>query len=317
MSIEFTFVPGSDPAGAADQRSFFFDPRATAAALSSAQRSGFATVVVDDASGLLTNIDLAAQLARSAPGLDVALTHWAGVMTPPSAAAALAALDRKCGGRLSLRMLADGLAGDDDRTGLRPGHVAVWQRMDEYLTLLKRLWANERPFDHEGPHYSIRGGFVPEKGPRGARIAIRIGGTSGSALKVAGRHADIFELAPGTLPDTRILMQRVRAAAEHFGRASQIRFALPVRLGRPTGDRTTEIAVDGSSAQSALSLLAYAEAGVSEFMVSVDGDVGALTRFADHVAPLLRNSVARRADGPDAGSATRGATAAAYAGFRS
>ncbi|WP_292219204.1 LLM class flavin-dependent oxidoreductase, partial [Mesorhizobium sp.] len=86
---------------------------------------------------------------------------------------------------------------DEDAEARPVGHTVVWQRIDEYLVLLKRLWSNDRPFDHEGAFYSVKGGYVPRKGPHGADVTIRLGGQSGTALRVAGRHADVFELSAG------------------------------------------------------------------------------------------------------------------------
>ena len=130
------------------------------------------------------------------------------------------------GGRLSLRMLP-GIGVEDGEWDAGQSHVAALERTDEYLVLLKRLWSNERPFDHEGPFYRLRDGYVPNKGPQ-ASVPIRMSGLSGTALKVAGRHADIFELAPGTPQEVGQVIERVRVAAAEFGRAGLIRFALPV-----------------------------------------------------------------------------------------
>ncbi len=135
--------------------------------------------------------------------------------------------------------------------------------------MLKRLWSNDRPFDHEGAFYSVKGGYVPRKGPHG--VTIRIGGQSGTALKVAGRHADVFELTAGTLDEIGQLMQRVRSAAAEHGRAGKVRFALPVRIrseGKAAATDHKAIEVSGPPGQIALSLLPYAAMGVNEFMIA-------------------------------------------------
>lgn len=293
MPIEFTHVPGrTQPAGSAVP--FFYDFLETATKLSLIEDAGFQKIVVDDQAGLLTNMDIAAQALDRTSSLEVVLTHWAGVVEPTVAARQLAALDAKSGGRLSLRMLSEPLSDDDAET--RPaGHTVVWQRIDEYLVLLKRLWSNDRPFDHEGAFYSVKGGYVPRKGPHGADVTIRMGGQSGTALKVAGRHADVFELTPGSLDEIRQLMERVRSAAAEHGRAGKVRFALPVRI-RSEGNATGHKAVDvfGPPAQIALSLLPYAALGIHEFMiVGVDRPREIAAAGRETIA-LLRNSLARR-----------------------
>jgi alkanesulfonate monooxygenase len=302
MPIEFTHVPGkthpADPTAP-----FFYDFVETATKLSLIEDIGFQKIVVDDPAGLLTNMDIAARALHRTSSLEVVLTHWAGVIEPTVAARQLAALDAKSGGRLSLRMLSEPLNDDDAET--RPvGHTVVWQRVDEYLVLLKRLWSNDRPFDHEGAFYSVSGGYVPRKGPRSAGLSIRMGGRSGMALRVAGRHADVFQLTPGSLDEIRQLMERARNAAAEHGRAGKLRFALPVRI-RSEDNASCQKAVEitGPPAQVALSLLPYAALGIEEFMmVGVDrpGDISAAGR---EVIALLRNSLTRReADVPQPGA---------------
>lgn len=312
MPIEFTHVPGKTHT-ADSTVPFFYDFAETATKLSLIEDIGFQKIVVDDPGGLLTNMDIAARALDRTSSLEVVLTHWAGVIEPTVAAQQLAGLDAKSGGRLSLRMLSEPLS-DDDAEARPVGHTAVWQRIDEYLVLLKRLWSNDRPFDHEGAFYSVRGGYVPRKGPQGAGMTIRTGGQSGTALRVAGRHADVFELAAGSLGDIRRLMERVRGAAAEHGRARKLRFALPVRIGSADNvacQKAVEIA--GPPAQNALSLLPYAALGIEEFMiVGIDRPRGIAMAGRETIA-LLRNALARR-EAPQPGAFVSRAIREARAG---
>ncbi|TPK94975.1 MULTISPECIES: LLM class flavin-dependent oxidoreductase [unclassified Mesorhizobium] len=291
MPIEFTHVPGKPANG-----SFFYDFAETATRLSLIEDAGFRRLVVDDPAGLLTNMDIAAQTLDRTGSLEVVLTHWAGVIEPTVAARQLAALDRKSGRRLSLRMLSEPLE-DSDAEARPVGHSVVWQRIDEYLVLLKRLWSNDRPFDHEGAFYSVRGGFVPRKGPHGADLAIRLGGQSGTALKVAGKHADVFELAAGSPDEVAQLMQRVRGAAAEHGRAGKLRFALPVRI-HPDGWTSTPdhkaVGLAGPPARIALALLPYAALGIEEFMIGGIDRPSEIARIGRETITLVANSLARR-----------------------
>ena len=289
MPIEFTHVPGKT-----QDASFFYDFVETATKLSLIEDAGFRKIVVDISAGLLTNMDIAAQTLDRTSSLEVVLTHWAGVIEPTVAARQLAALGSKSGGRLSLRMLSEPLS-DDDAEARPVGHTVVWQRIDEYLVLLKRLWSNDRPFDHEGAFYSVKGGYVPRKGPHG--VTIRIGGQSGTALKVAGRHADVFELTAGTLDEIGQLMQRVRSAAAEHGRAGKVRFALPVRIrseGKAAATDHKAIEVSGPPGQIALSLLPYAAMGVNEFMIAGIDRPREIATVGRETATLLGNTLARR-----------------------
>ncbi|MER9934687.1 LLM class flavin-dependent oxidoreductase [Mesorhizobium sp. M0088] len=291
MPIEFTHIPGKTADAAVP---FFYDFAETATKLGLIEDGGFRKIVIDDSAGLLTNMDLAAQVLDRTSSLEVVLTHWAGVVEPTVAARQLASIDRKSGGRLALRMISEPLSDADAET--RPvGHTVIWQRIDEYLVLLKRLWSNDRPFDHEGTFYSIKGGYVPRKGPHGADLVIRMGGQSGTALKVAGRHADVFELAPGSIDEIRQLMERVRRSAAEHGRAGKLRFALPVGIHQgvsASGHKAVDVA--GPPAQAALSLLAYAALGIDEFMIVGVDTPREIAILGRETIALLRNSLARR-----------------------
>lgn len=297
MQIEFTHIAG--PASV-DEASFFFDAGEARRRLTAIENAGFGRIVIDDAGGLLTNMDLAAEAIRVTSQIEVALTHWAGGIEPVVAARQLARLDAASGGRLSLRLMtgAYGFAGPD---GAPASHAQTLQRTDEYLVLLKRLWSNDRPIDHEGPAYSVRGGYVAEKGPRGAAVPLRMSGLSGTAFRVAGRHADIFELPSAEPGQLRHIIDRVHAAASECGRATRIRFALPLRFdrfaaaGSGAGGSELETAVrSGEPARIALALLPYIELGVGEFMIRGLNDPAAIAVFGEGVAPIVRNSAARQ-----------------------
>jgi alkanesulfonate monooxygenase len=308
MSVEFTHVPTTSRRHLPQYLSQYpggSDPRSRRLALEGA----FRTVVIDGPGGILTNMDVAAETARATATAGIALTHWSGVMHPVVAAQQIAALDRLAYGRLSLRFLLgpDGhpREGSDQVGQVEVSHVEALRQTDEYLVLLKRLWSNDQAFDHEGPHYSVAGGFVEKKGPQGADMPIRMGGVSGIALDVAGRHATVFELTPGTPDDIRDLMQRVEAAATRYGRSGKIRFALPVLL-TPAGQaghtsHSGAIGVSGPVARVAQTLLGYAALGISEFMVSGLDDEDAIAAFTRDIAPVFQRTVPIQAARRDAG----------------
>lgn len=289
MSVEFTHVPTIGSRHLSQCLSSDRDARVLRLAL----EGMFRTLVVDGPAGILTNMDVAAELARTTASVGIALTHWSGVIHPLVAAQQIAELDRFSGSRLSLRFLL----GPDGRAGNgadQLGHAEALRQTDEYLVLLKRLWSNDRPFDHEGPHYSVRDGFVERKGPQGPDITIRMGGVSGIAIDVAGRHATVFELTPGTPEEIRDLMERVEAAATRYGRAGKIRFALPVHLHprQPVKlSMPVAAAVPDSPSRIIQTLLGYSWLGISEFMLSGLDDEDSLEAFAHNIAPVFQRTV--------------------------
>lgn len=283
MQLEFAHVIGSRAAGAGRAASPYFD----------VERAGFGRIIVEDEGAPLTNLDIAEEAIAGTSMLDIAIDHRAGEIEPITAARRFAALDTASGGRLSVRMVTHASVPGD-----LASHVEALKRSDEYLVLLKRLWANATPFDHEGPAYSIRRGFVPRKGPRGADIPVRMNGLSGTAFRIAGRHADVFELPCAPPDQLRHIVGRVRAAAADRGRSAKIRFALPLRFCQWGQGGRADTGVDlalraGSPERLALALLPYFALGISELMIRDLDTVEEITAFARHIAPIVRNSAAR------------------------
>ena len=144
---------------------------------------------------------------------------------------------------------------------------------------------------------ACRSGFVEKKGPQGPDIAIRMGGVSGVALDVAGRHATVFELTPGAPEEIRDLIERVEAAAARYGRAGKIRFALPVLLA-PSGSRpATSDSPSGRSAFPAASEGSRSAARLCRARHQrVHGERRSTTRipspsFARDIAPVFQRTV--------------------------
>ena len=299
MPIEFTHCPGtvSSP-DETEAQSFFFDPDAARQKLRAIEDAGFAHIIIDDFAGLLGNMDLAALAISDTHSLGIALTHWAGIVEPVVAARQIAFLDRRSGGRLSLRVLTGSASANESQNAEAHSHLAYHQKTDEYLVLLKRLWLNSEPIDHEGPFYSVKKGFVAQKAPRDAAIEFRMGGLSGTALRLAGRHASVFELAPGSRADVVSAIERVRSASTDYGRAGKIRFSLPIAIAPASLDNTASgaraIGISGTPTQIAAALLDYAELGVTEFAVHGLNSVQAIETFGRTIIPSLRYATVGR-----------------------
>lgn len=270
MPIDFVLVPVASPSQVAVSSTFFFDPVQVRRLLSSAAESGFDAVVIDDAGGPLTNVDIAANVARWNGQLDVILTHWADVTSPAVAASDFASLDRLMGGRLSLRILG----GEPEAEGF----LERWQRTDEYLTLLKRLWSNDRPIDHEGEFYSFRRALVADKGLRGPEIPIRMSGNTGTEIEIAARHATVFELPrmhPDQLPGR---IDRVVKAAARYGRSGKIAFSARLHAPEEKGYPLSEW------------ISACISAGVAELMVSGLDTESEIERFGAEIIGRTRRA---------------------------
>ena len=157
------------------------------------------------------------------------LAHRTGFIAPTLAARQLATLDQFSDGRLWAHIITGGSEADQQRDGDFFTHDERYERTDEYLTVLKRVWESAEPFDHEGKHYRFKGAFSSVKPLNGKRVPISFGGSSDAAIAVAGKHADIYALWGEPLSGAKETIDKVRAVGAKYGRADDIRFTLAFR----------------------------------------------------------------------------------------
>lgn len=155
------------------------------------------------------------------------LAHRPGFTAPTLAARQIATLDQFSGGRLGVHFISGGSDDEQKRDGDYLNHDERYARTDEYLDVLRRIWTEDKPFDHEGKYYRFSNGFSEVKPAQKPHVPIYFGGASEAALKVAGKHADVYALWGESHDQVRDLTQRVRAEAAQHGR--QVRFSVSFR----------------------------------------------------------------------------------------
>ncbi|MPM90102.1 Alkanesulfonate monooxygenase [bioreactor metagenome] len=116
---------------------------------------------------------------------------------------------------------------DQQRDGDFLNHDERYARTDEYLTILRRVWTETKPFDHEGKYYRVKGAASEVKPLQQPIVPIYFGGASDAALDVAGKHADVYALWGESLAQSEDLVRRVRAQAAKHGR--KVEFSISFR----------------------------------------------------------------------------------------
>ncbi|MFM0021642.1 LLM class flavin-dependent oxidoreductase [Paraburkholderia azotifigens] len=155
------------------------------------------------------------------------LAHRPGFVAPTLAARQLATLDHFSGGRLAVHFISGGSDEDQRRDGDYLSHDERYARTDEYLQILRRVWTENQPFDHEGRFYRFEKAFSDVKPKQTPHVPIYFGGASEAALAVAGKHADVYALWGESKQQVAELIARVRAEAAKHGR--NVRFSVSFR----------------------------------------------------------------------------------------
>ena len=258
---------------------------------SAAEAAGIDRLVLADPDGGQDLATLAAWIVHSTSSLGVEIEHRAGSIEPEIAARQIATLDQLSGGRLTVRVTPP--------TGEGLSHEESFARLDENLVLLKRLWSNDSPIDHEGRYFRLKAAFSAAKPFNGASVSLAVGGVSGTALQVAARHADVFILPALGVDEASQTIERVRSAATAYGRRKTIRFVLPVGVANTQGEHAPAAVAlpSGTPARIAWFLGAYLDAGVTDFIATRLRSASELAAFD---AKVVRQAHAAHGEQDDA-----------------
>ncbi len=234
MSIEFIgYVAPRESSESVAPRGPVVDRRWISTVAKAQEQAGFDRVLVASGSSSPDPFQITAYAAHETRSLKLLLAHRPGFVFPTVAARQLASLDNFSDGRLAVHIISGGSDAEQQRDGDYLSHDERYERTDEYLDVVTRTWASAKPFDHEGRHYRLKDNFSgvkPLQSQAGQpRLPVFFGGSSEAAIRVAGKHADVYALWGESLEQVRETVARVRAAAALHGRAQHIRFNLSLR----------------------------------------------------------------------------------------
>jgi alkanesulfonate monooxygenase len=241
---------------------------------------------------------------ENAPLLGVTLAHRAGEWSPEEAAEQFGLLDQLTSGRLAISVQPPANALFEEKHDAR---ASVLSSFDEYLTLLKRLWAAGEPFDFEGAHHRVTDAHVASKPFNRSHVPLILAGAAGT---VAVKHADVVRIDAAPIPRLRRNVAELRTEAANFGRSDRVGFQVEVRpiVGetreaawqsaavQASSDlaRETAIRLVGTAEQVAVQFIALVDLGIGNFLVRGLQEEGQLAIFGSEVAPLVRNAAARQ-----------------------
>jgi alkanesulfonate monooxygenase len=235
MTAEFIGAIGTqDSSEVRGARGPLIDKSYVAAFTLAHEHAGFDRVLIGYFSGSPDGFQVAAYAAQQAKRLKFLLAHRPGFVAPTLAARQLATLDQFIDGRLAVHIITGGADHEQARDGDFLDKDTRYARTDEYIEVLKKTWTSTAPFDHEGFFYRTRESFSQVKCAQAPYVPVYFGGSSDEAVRVAGRHADVYAFWGETLDQTRETIAKVRAATAAAGRKDPVGFSLSLRpiLGR-------------------------------------------------------------------------------------
>jgi dimethylsulfone monooxygenase len=140
-------------------------------------------------------------------------------------------------GRFGLNLVSASSPGDFALFGLPfPEHDARYEYIDEWVTLVKRIWSETEPFDFAGRHFTLKDALQKPKPYGGSRPLLVSAANSGTGRAFAARQADCLFL---TIIDPNDLASEIAAVHAAAGRPVDV-FASGHLICRPTRKEAEE-----------------------------------------------------------------------------
>jgi len=171
--------------------------------------------------------------AASAEGFSVALyaamqtskiafliAHRPGFVAPSLAARKIATFDQLTNGRLYVHIIAGTSDKEQQADGDFLSKEDRYRRASEYLGIMRRVWTETEPFDHDGEFYKLRGAYSEVRTCQKPYPPLFFGGASSGALKMGSEHCDVLAIHGEPLAETEARMEDYRARALAHGRSA-------------------------------------------------------------------------------------------------
>lgn len=159
----------------------------------------------------------AALLADSTERIGFLVALRPGLMSPTLAAQMAATLQWQTRGRLLVNVVTGGESREQRAYGDFLDKDGRYAKTDEFLEIVRRLWASDDPVTFRGEHLAVEDAVL---GRRSDPVPpVFFGGSSPAGIRVAARHADTYLTwgePPAAVADK---LDRVRAAAAGLGRS--------------------------------------------------------------------------------------------------
>jgi alkanesulfonate monooxygenase len=194
-----------------------FDPDYTRRFVRMIDDGGFDWTLVAYGSPAPDSLQLGQFVANNSERVKPMIAHRPGFQFPTQVAKAFAGLERISGGRVGIHIISGGADVEQRREGDYLNKTERYERSDEFVQILRKVWYEDGPISFEGRHYRFED-FETEIKPAHGSIPISIGGSSSEAYDVGGRLGDIFGLWGEPLKETAEQIATVNAIADAAGR---------------------------------------------------------------------------------------------------
>jgi alkanesulfonate monooxygenase len=160
--------------------------------------------------------------------LKVMVAHRPGFVQPVLVARMAATLDHLSGGgRIGIHFITGGDEADQRREGDFVPHDARYRRTAETMSVIRRIWDEDSPFDFDGEFFRYEAAFSSVKPTTPGGIPFFFAGASPAAIEVGAANADVYAFWGEPRDAVASRMETIEAVAAKYGR--KMRYSISLR----------------------------------------------------------------------------------------
>jgi alkanesulfonate monooxygenase SsuD/methylene tetrahydromethanopterin reductase-like flavin-dependent oxidoreductase (luciferase family) len=163
--------------------------------------------------------------ARTTDSCVMATTH-VPTLAPVVSAKSASTMDQISGGRFGINIVCGWFKAEIGMFGGKLAeHESRYEMADEWITIHKRLWTEDEPFDFDGKFYKLKNLMIEPKPVQPGGPALMNAGASGRGAHFAAKHVDIAftsltDMTPEGIAASTANYRKL--AREEYGRDIQV-----------------------------------------------------------------------------------------------
>ncbi|MEE9273779.1 MAG: LLM class flavin-dependent oxidoreductase [bacterium] len=219
-----------------------------------AEDAGFANILVPCGTHCLDAWATAAAIATHVRRIKFLVAFRPGITGPVYAAQQANSLDHLTGGRLTLNVVTGSTPVDQKRYGDHLAHAERYERTEEFLDIVKRVWEESGPVTYKGKFFEIEGASIFPPRVTRPNPPIFLAGSSEPGKRVAARFADVHVMYAAEPEVVARDIEEVRRLAAQHPRERPLEFGIRhlvcVRETKEEARRAAEALVELSDIES-------------------------------------------------------------------
>ncbi len=217
---------------------------------SAAERAGFVNLLVPTGTHCMDAWLVAAGVAQHTERIKFCVALRPGLTSPVFAAQTASTLDALTGGRLTLNVVTGSSHVEQMRYGDHLAHDQRYERTEEFLDVVTRIWGGGGPLTYKGKYFDVRdAAFFPIQLSK-PWPPIYLGGSSEPGRRVGAKYSDVHMMYAVDVETIAKDVQDMRERAAQFGREDQIKFGVRMHLlcrdSKKEARRAAQTLIEGS-----------------------------------------------------------------------